>query len=50
MNIGTIGTGFIVHNILDGVALTEGIRCEAVYSRSYEKGKALADKYGVQKV
>ena len=50
MKIGTIGTGFIVHNILDGVALTEGIHCEAVYSRSYEKGKALADKYGVKKV
>lgn len=50
MKIGTIGTGFIVHNILDGVAITEGIECEAVYSRSYEKGKALADKYGVQKV
>ena len=50
MKIGTIGTGFIVHNILDGVAVTEGIECEAVYSRSYEKGKALAEKYGVQKV
>ena len=50
MKIGTIGTGFIVGNILDGVALTPGICCEAVYSRSYEKGKALADKYGVAKV
>ena len=50
MKIGTIGTGFIVHNILDGVAITEGIECEAVYSRSYEKGKTLADKYGVKKV
>ena len=50
MKLGTLGTGFIVHNILDGVALTEGIECEAVYSRSFEKGKALADKYGVKKV
>ena len=50
MKLGTIGTGFIVRNMLDGVALTEGIECEAVYSRSYEKGKALADAYGVKKV
>lgn len=50
MKIGTIGTGFIVSNILDGVMVTEGISCEAVYSRSREKGQALADKYGVKKV
>ena len=48
MKLGTIGTGFIVRNMLDGVALTEGIECEAVYSRSYEKGKALAEAYGVK--
>jgi len=50
MKLGTIGTGFIVSNILDGVMQTEGITLEAVYSRSYEKGKALADKYSCQKV
>lgn len=50
MKLGTIGTGFIVSNILDGVMQTEGITLEAVYSRSYEKGKALAEKYGAQKV
>ena len=50
MKLGTIGTGFIVHNILDGVQLTEGICCEAVYSRSRERGQALAEKYGVKKV
>ena len=38
MRIGTIGTGEIVRHILDAVAETEGIACEAVYSRSYEKG------------
>lgn len=50
MKLGTIGTGFIVHNILDGVQLTEGICCEAVYSRSRERGQSLAEKYGVKKV
>ena len=50
MRIGTIGTGFIVEYILENVRKTEGIFCEAVYSRTEEKGRALADKFGVQKV
>lgn len=50
MRLGTIGTGFIVHNILDAARVTEGICCEAVYSRSRERGQALAEKYGVGKV
>lgn len=50
IRIGTIGSGVIVHSILDAVSVTEGIRCVAVYSRSEEKGRALADAYGVEKV
>ena len=50
IRLGTIGSGFIVHNILDNVQRTEGICLEAVYSRSEEKGKALAAKYGAEKV
>ena len=50
IRLGTIGSGFIVHNILDGVAKVDGIRCAAVYSRTKEKGQMLADKYGVEKV
>ena len=50
IRLGTVGSGFIVHNILDAVAKVEGIRCVAVYSRTEEKGKPLADKYGVGKV
>lgn len=46
----TIGSGVIVHSILDVVEQTEGIRCAAVYSRTEEKGRALADAYGVKKV
>lgn len=50
IRLGTIGSGFIVHNILDAVKEVEGIRCVAVYSRTVEKGNALTEKYGVEKV
>ena len=32
IRLGTIGSGVIVHSILDGVQGTDGIRLEAVYS------------------
>jgi predicted dehydrogenase len=50
IRLGTIGSGVIVHSILDGVKLTNGIRCVAVYSRTKEKGEKLALAYNVQKV
>ena len=50
MRIGTIGSGFIVRTILSKVAVTEGIECAAVYSRTYETGRKLADDFGVDKV
>lgn len=50
IKLGTIGSGVIVHSILDGVKATDGISLEAVYSRSEEKGRQLADAYGAQKV
>ena len=50
IRLGTIGSGFIVHNILDAVEKTKGIRCVAVYSRTNEKGQQLAQKYGVKTV
>ena len=50
MKIGTIGSGFIVRTILSKVAVTEGMECAAVYSRTYETGRKLADDFGVQKV
>lgn len=50
LRLGTIGSGVIVHSILDNVQLTEGIRLEAVYSRSQEKGDTLATSYGASKV
>lgn len=50
IRLGTIGSGKIVRSVLDGVARTEGIRCVAVYSRTYDNGRKLADEYGVTKV
>ena len=50
IRLGTIGSGKIVHTILDNVARVSGIRLAAVYSRSETTGKALASAYGVSKV
>lgn len=50
IRLGTIGSGAIVHSILDNIQRTEGIRLAAVYSRSKEKGKSLAVEYGAEKV
>ena len=49
IKFGTIGSGVIVHSILDNVQRTDGITLEAVYSRSEEKAAALAKEYGCQK-
>ena len=50
IRLGTIGSGVIVHSILDNVKRTDGIELEAVYSRSQEKGERLAAEYGCSKV
>ena len=50
IRLGTIGSGVIVHSILDNVKVTDGIRLVAVYSRSQEKGEKLAGEYGCEKV
>ena len=50
IRLGTIGSGAIVHSILDNVKITDGIRLAAVYSRSEEKGRPLAEEYGADKV
>lgn len=49
IRIGTIGSGVIVHSILDNVKRTEGIKLEAVYSRNEEKAEKLAKEYGCTK-
>lgn len=50
IRVATIGSGAIVKSILDGIARTDGIVCQAVYSRTEEKGRALANAYGVDTV
>lgn len=50
IRLGTIGSGVIVHSILDNVKRTDGIALEAVYSRSQEKGEKLAAEYGCGKI
>ena len=49
IRLGTIGSNFIVHNILKNVDRTEGIRLVAAYSRTLEKAQALAAQYGATK-
>ena len=50
IRLGTIGSGAIVHSILDNVMKTDGITLEAVYSRSRETGAKLAAGYNCEKV
>ena len=50
IHLGTIGSGVIVHSVLGNVLKTPGICLTAVYSRSQEKGDALAAEFGAKKV
>ncbi len=49
VRLGTIGSGVIVHSVLDNVVKTDGMKLEAVYSRRSEKAEALAAQYGCKK-
>ena len=50
IRLGTIGSGFIVRTMLDCVRQTPGIRLVAVYSRTQQTGRELAEAFGSQKV
>lgn len=50
MNIGAVGTSFIMDTILENMNATDGMQCKAIFSRSEEKGKKLADKFGIPTV
>ena len=50
IRLGTIGSNFIVHNILRHVVKTPGWVYTAAYSRSEEKAEALAAQYGADRV
>ena len=49
VRLGTIGSGVIVHSVLDNVRDADGISLEAVYSRTSEKAEALAETYGASR-
>lgn len=49
IRLGTIGSNFIVHNILRHVVKTPGWVYTAAYSRSEEKAEALANQYGAER-
>lgn len=50
IQIGVIGTGSIVRTMVAAMSATDGIRCVAVYSRSRERGAALAVDYAIAQV
>ena len=49
IRLATIGSGVIVHSVLDNVKRTDGITLEAVYSRTQEKADELAKSYGAER-
>lgn len=49
IRLGTIGSNFIVHNILRHAVKTPGITLTAVFSRSEEKAEALAKQYDAER-
>lgn len=50
VRIGIIGSNFVADWLAEAVALTEGIEIGAMYSRTYERGREFADKYGITDV
>ena len=50
VRLATIGTNFITDWLMEGVQELDDIQLAAVYSRSMEKGREFAAKYGVEKV
>ena len=50
IRLGTVGSGVIVHTILDAVKVTDGVSLAAVCSRNQATGDALAAAYGCPKV
>lgn len=50
IRLGTIGSGVIVHSVLDNVKTADGITLEAVYSRTKDKAESLAKVYSAPKI
>ncbi len=49
LRLGTIGSGAIVRSVADNFVRTEGVKLEAVYSRTQERAEELARHYGTHK-
>ena len=49
MKVGTVGTGMVMGIMMGAMQEAEGICVEAVFSRSAERGREFADKFGVAK-
>lgn len=50
IRLGIIGTNFVSDWLCDSVKVADGIELSAVYSRTFEKGSAFAEKHGIGKV
>ena len=50
IRLGTIGSGVIVHSVLDNVMKADGVALEAVYSRTKDKAESLAKVYNAPKI
>lgn len=50
IRLGTIGSGVIVESVLQQLCRVPGVRLTAVYSRTREKGEALAGQFGCSRV
>lgn len=47
IKLGIIGTNFVSDWLCDSVKIADGIELAAVYSRTFEKGNAFAEKHGI---
>ena len=50
MNFATVGTSWITESFIEASALAGDAEVKAVYSRSLQKGRRLADKFGIRTV
>ena len=46
IKFGVVGSGWIAEEFVKGAKLVDGFVFSAMYSRTYEKGKAFAEKFG----
>lgn len=50
MRYGTVGTSKITHSFIKAAKVHHHIKLSAVYSRTYDKAKAIANKYGAENI